>query len=142
MVQTPRCGGIGRAWCAQFSAGRVSEPEKGWHELTPGGVMRRDSERADREGAGGRWRGVPAADRATSPGTAHALLPTARLVPDAEDALQDTLLAAWRALHRFEGRASIRTWLYPDRHEPVPQRDSLGQPSPGKGAGCARDRTA
>src|SRR5688500_622657 len=31
---------------------------------------------------------------------------------DAEDALQDTLLAAWRALGRFEGRASLRTWLY------------------------------
>ena len=31
---------------------------------------------------------------------------------DAEDALQDTLLAAWQALDRFEGRASIRTWLY------------------------------
>ncbi len=31
---------------------------------------------------------------------------------DAEDALQDTLLAAWRGLGRFDGRASIRTWLY------------------------------
>src|ERR687898_455940 len=31
---------------------------------------------------------------------------------DAEDALQDTLLAAWQALAGFEGRASIRTWLY------------------------------
>ena len=31
---------------------------------------------------------------------------------DAEDALQDTLLAAWQGLSRFEGRASIRTWLY------------------------------
>jgi RNA polymerase sigma-70 factor (TIGR02960 family) len=31
---------------------------------------------------------------------------------DAEDALQDTLLAAWQALSGFEGRASIRTWLY------------------------------
>ncbi|ORB83928.1 RNA polymerase subunit sigma-70 [Mycobacterium kansasii] len=31
---------------------------------------------------------------------------------DAEDALQDTLLAAWRGLDRFEGRASVRTWLY------------------------------
>jgi RNA polymerase sigma-70 factor (TIGR02960 family) len=30
---------------------------------------------------------------------------------DAEDALQDTLLAAWQGLGRFEGRASIRTWL-------------------------------
>jgi RNA polymerase sigma-70 factor (ECF subfamily) len=31
---------------------------------------------------------------------------------DAEDALQDTLLAAWQALAGFEGRASFRTWLY------------------------------
>jgi RNA polymerase sigma-70 factor (TIGR02960 family) len=31
---------------------------------------------------------------------------------DAEDALQDTLLAAWQGLAAFEGRASIRTWLY------------------------------
>jgi RNA polymerase sigma-70 factor (TIGR02960 family) len=31
---------------------------------------------------------------------------------DAEDALQDTLLAAWQGLAEFEGRASIRTWLY------------------------------
>ena len=31
---------------------------------------------------------------------------------DAEDALQDTLLAAWQGLEAFEGRASIRSWLY------------------------------
>ena len=31
---------------------------------------------------------------------------------DAEDALQDTLLTAWQGLGGFEGRASIRTWLY------------------------------
>jgi RNA polymerase sigma-70 factor (ECF subfamily) len=31
---------------------------------------------------------------------------------DAEDALQETLLAAWQGLAGFEGRASIRTWLY------------------------------
>ena len=31
---------------------------------------------------------------------------------DAEDALQDTLLAAWQGLGGFRGRASIRTWLY------------------------------
>jgi RNA polymerase sigma-70 factor (TIGR02960 family) len=31
---------------------------------------------------------------------------------DAEDALQETLLAAWQGLEGFEERASIRTWLY------------------------------
>jgi RNA polymerase sigma-70 factor (ECF subfamily) len=33
-------------------------------------------------------------------------------VQDAEDALQDTLVAAWRGLGTFEGRSSLRTWLY------------------------------
>ncbi|HEY3557000.1 MAG TPA: sigma-70 family RNA polymerase sigma factor [Kribbella sp.] len=31
---------------------------------------------------------------------------------DAEDALQDTLLSAWRGLGGYDGRASLRTWLY------------------------------
>src|ERR1700686_4209391 len=31
---------------------------------------------------------------------------------DAEDVLQETLLAAWRGLERFEQRASLRAWLY------------------------------
>ena len=31
---------------------------------------------------------------------------------DAEDALQDTLLDAWQGLAGFQGRASLRTWLY------------------------------
>jgi RNA polymerase sigma-70 factor (TIGR02960 family) len=33
-------------------------------------------------------------------------------VQDAEDTLQETLLAAWRGLGQFEERASMRTWLY------------------------------
>jgi RNA polymerase sigma-70 factor (TIGR02960 family) len=33
-------------------------------------------------------------------------------VQDAEDLLQETLLAAWRGLGQFEGRASVRAWLY------------------------------
>ncbi len=33
-------------------------------------------------------------------------------VQDAEDLVQETLLAAWRGLERFEGRSSVRAWLY------------------------------
>jgi RNA polymerase sigma-70 factor (TIGR02960 family) len=33
-------------------------------------------------------------------------------VQDAEDLVQETLLAAWRSLETFEGRSSVRAWLY------------------------------
>src|SRR3954470_22546629 len=42
---------------------------------------------------------------------------------DAEDLLQETLLAAWRGLEQFEGRASVRAWLY--RIAPNPPLDAL-----------------
>jgi len=33
-------------------------------------------------------------------------------VQDAEDALQEALVRAWRGLEKFEGRSSVRSWLY------------------------------
>jgi RNA polymerase sigma-70 factor (TIGR02960 family) len=33
-------------------------------------------------------------------------------IQDAEDALQETMLSAWRGLGQFQGRASLRSWLY------------------------------
>jgi RNA polymerase sigma-70 factor (TIGR02960 family) len=66
---------------------------------------------------------------------------------DADDALQETLVAAWRGLPRFEGRSSLRTWLYtiathaslrlssrrprllpPDRGPSADPRGGLGDP--------------
>jgi RNA polymerase sigma-70 factor (TIGR02960 family) len=51
----------------------------------------------------------------TEPYRRELLVPCYRMLgsfQDAEDAVQDTLLAAWQGLGGFEGRASIRTWLY------------------------------
>src|SRR3954466_2628647 len=31
---------------------------------------------------------------------------------EAEDAVQDTMVRAWKAADRFEGRSSVRSWLY------------------------------
>jgi RNA polymerase sigma-70 factor (TIGR02960 family) len=72
-------------------------------------------------------------------------------VQDAEDALQESLLGAWRGLSGFEGRSSLRAWLYqvstnaclrlisrrprrmlsPDHGPPRGDTDDLGEPVTG-----------
>ncbi|TDC59351.1 sigma-70 family RNA polymerase sigma factor [Micromonospora sp. KC207] len=79
---------------------------------------------------------------------------------DAEDAVQETLLRAWRGLDGFDGRSSVRTWVYriatnvcldllrgrsrravpTDLGEPsAPVLAALGEPRPGEWVGPAHD---
>jgi RNA polymerase sigma-70 factor, ECF subfamily len=57
----------------------------------------------------GAFRGLVEAQRADLHAHCYRMLGS---LHDADDALQDTLLRAWRALPKFRGRSSLRTWLY------------------------------
>src|SRR3977135_742022 len=60
---------------------------------------------------------------------------------DAEDALQETLLAAWLRLGGFEGRPSNPRLSAPLRHNPVPQPAAVVRAAAGDRGAAARSAT-
>jgi RNA polymerase sigma-70 factor (ECF subfamily) len=64
---------------------------------------------AARRGDAGAFERLIDPDRTALLGHCYRMLGSAH---DAEDALQETLLRAWRGMSRFEGRSSLRSWLY------------------------------
>jgi RNA polymerase sigma-70 factor (TIGR02960 family) len=78
-------------------------------EVTQEGVATADLLTRARAGDGDAFREL------TEPHSRELLVHCYRMLgsfQDAEDAVQNTLLDAWRGLEGFEGRASVRTWLY------------------------------
>jgi RNA polymerase sigma-70 factor, ECF subfamily len=69
-----------------------------------------------------RWSGMPDSSTTAAPDARVLEQHRAELIAycyrmlgspfEAEDAVQDTLIRAWRGLDRFEGRAALRSWLY------------------------------
>ncbi len=70
-------------------------------------------------------------------------------ISEAEDLVQETYLRAWRALHGFEGRSSVRTWMYTiatntcltalEKSSRRPLPTGLGQPASDPGATLQTD---
>ncbi len=77
--------------------------------MTQGGVVTTDLISRARAGDGDAFRALTEPHRRELQVHCYRMLGSFQ---DAEDALQDTMLAAWQGLAGFEGRASVRTWLY------------------------------
>src|SRR5262245_21998803 len=87
--------------------------------------------------AGGRRR-VPGADRAVPPRATGALLPDARILPGCRGRPPGHAARRLAEPWRVRGTRLAPHLAVPDRHQPVPQRASLGQPATRQGVGRAR----
>jgi RNA polymerase sigma-70 factor (ECF subfamily) len=79
------------------------------HEIPPAGTTDADLLASARAGDGEAFRALVEPYRRELQVHCYRILGS---VQDAEDLLQETLLAAWRGLGGYQGRASVRTWLY------------------------------
>jgi len=111
MMQTPLRRETGRHRPPSLRLGRC----RYWRTATRAKKMRRGwsgDSRPDRQGTS---RGRDAFRELTEPYRRELRCNCYRMLgsfQDAEDALQDTFLAAWQGIEGYEGRASLRTWLY------------------------------
>src|SRR5207248_4372783 len=111
-MQTPRRHESGRASSAQFGDLPVSIPsdrQGAGVTCCDGGVVTTDLMSRARAGDGDAFSELAEPYRRELQVHCYRMLGS---LQDAEDALQDTLLAGWQGFGGFEGRSSLRTWLY------------------------------
>src|SRR5215470_6356847 len=94
-----------RGWCQYWQEPREKQRARPWE----GGWVSTDLVGRARSGDGQAFGELVEPYRRELQVHCYRILGSAQ---DAEDALQETLLAAWQGLAGFEGRASVRTWLY------------------------------
>ena len=127
----------GRRPTAQFAPRPVSVQDGSANEGTEREVTAVTG-RPDRAGAGRGRRRVPRADRAVPARAAGALLPDARVLPGRRGRPAGHAAGRLAGPRRVRGARLAPHLALPDRHQPLPQRASLGQPATGQGVGHPR----
>lgn len=98
---------------ARLRSSSISEPVPGWNRSAPRPRLAAFQEQAlveaAREGDESAFHRLVDALRGELYAHCHRMLASGH---DAEDAMQEVMLRAWRALPTYEGRAPLRAWLY------------------------------